>query len=265
IPPILPSMVKTLAKSAKEHASSWSTKFIARSDNGSRLPAVYFGYAPGIKKSAYPLSPSFAALRLAIFDRTTASRYGHHIGEDAKGGLVKELLLSNNADSAQTIHYHLEQAGEFPENYSAHCFDAVAKTLDTNGTIAIAPKSSASRWIITGDAAYRKHFLETVLSLRFALHPLYPNPARSVVNIRYAVPFGCRERIRIVIFNVVGKRVWEKSIDGLLAEGAHTVTWNGRDAHGSPVGSGLYIVRLTALDSRGAIVKRLNRRVTWMR
>ncbi|MBN1760730.1 MAG: DUF2341 domain-containing protein, partial [Chitinispirillaceae bacterium] len=29
IPPILPSMVKTLAKSAKEHASSWSTKFIA--------------------------------------------------------------------------------------------------------------------------------------------------------------------------------------------------------------------------------------------
>ncbi|MBN1578037.1 MAG: DUF2341 domain-containing protein [Chitinispirillaceae bacterium] len=265
IPPILPAMGKKLSKTTEKNSPSWSTKFVAESDNGTEFPAVYFGYAPGIKKSAYPLPPSFSALRLSVFDRRTAVRYGHHIGDDAKGGLVKELMISNDADTARTIRYHLEHAGAFPENYSACCFDAAVKKLDAGGTATIAPKSIASRWIITGDAAYRENFLSTMLSLRFALHALYPNPARSSVNIRYTVPFGARERIRIGIYNVLGKRVWEKRIDGLLAEGSHIVTWNGRDIHGSSAGSGLYIVRLTVVDSRGRITKRFDRRVTWMR
>ncbi|MBN1578953.1 MAG: autotransporter-associated beta strand repeat-containing protein [Chitinispirillaceae bacterium] len=265
IPPIPEAMVKRLAGIARGSASSWSAKFIAQSDNGIRFPAVYFGYAPGMRKSAYPPAPSFASLRMSLFDRTTALRYGHHIDEDADKGLVSELIISNNTDSTRTIRYHLERTGAFPEHYSACCFDAAAKTPDTNGTAAVAPKSTASRWIVVGDAAFRQNFIAAVMPLRFLLLAPRPNPARSVVAIRYTVPFGAQERIRIAVYTILGKRVWGKRIDGLPAGGAHVAVWNGRDAHGSPVGSGLYIVRLKVVDSRGRIVEQFDQRVTWMR
>jgi len=37
-------------------------------------------------------------------------------------------------------------------------------------------------------------------------------------------------------------------VDGTLDEGLREVTWDGKDASGSPVGSGVYFYRLTAGD-----------------
>ena len=103
------------------------------------------------------------------------------------------------------------------------------------------------------------------MSLQFMLHALYPNPSRSTVNIRYTVPFGAQERIRITIYNMLGKKVWEKRIENLLVEGTQIVTWNGQDIHGSTTGSGLYIVRLSVIDQQGKGTKRFDRRITRMR
>jgi len=264
IPPTLPSMAQPLAV-AKKLGVCWSAKFKAQSACGTELPAVYFGYAAGIAKSAYPLSPAFETIRLSIFDRSTNLRYGHFIGEDAKEGLVRELQLSNDADTARTIRYRLETAGAFPETYSVYCFDASLKKPDTAGMITIAPRSTVSRWIMVGDAAYCDNFLVQVLPLRYSLHTLYPNPARSVVNIRYTVPLGAQERIRIAIYTMLGKRVWEKRIDDLLTEGEHVTTWNGADHQHRPAGSGLYIVRMTVADEGGKPIKRFDQRVTLIR
>jgi len=265
IPPVLAAMAKQLGKRTASDGSSWSARFSARSGDGAALPAVYFGYAPGIARSAYPVPPSFSTLRLSVFDRNSALRCGNHIDEDAADGLVSELLIDNGADTAQTIHYHFERTGAFPEDYNAFCFDAAAGRIDTNASITVAAKAAASRWIVVGDAPFRERFIASISPLRFSLHAPYPNPARSVVNIRYTVPFGSRERIAIAVYNVMGKRVWEKRIDDLLAEGNHVVVWNGRDTHGSPVGSGLYVIRLSVSDSRGGILKRFDQCVTLMR
>ncbi|MBT7861940.1 MAG: hypothetical protein HN712_16615, partial [Gemmatimonadetes bacterium] len=50
---------------------------------------------------------------------------------------------------------------------------------------------------------------------------------------------------RLVIYDVLGQRVRTlvRGDDGLGA-GFYTVTWDGTNAHGAPVGNGLYFYRL---------------------
>jgi hypothetical protein len=107
--------------------------------------------------------------------------------------------------------------------------------------------------------------MATILPMKFMLASLYPNPSRSVVNIRYTVPLGAQERIRVAVYNMLGKKVWEKKIDGMLCEGLHMITWNGRDLHGTAAGSGMYVVQLTVVDKNNKPTKRFDRRVTLLR
>lgn len=266
IPPTPAASGDKLAKInlSKQSTTLWSVKFIAETDEGTRLPPVYFGYAPGVKKSSYPLCPSFSKLHLSILDRKSSLSYGHHIDEDASRGLTSELMITNNSDTPQIIRYHLEKSGAFPKNFQTHCFDAAQNIFDTTGTIYIAPKSVALRWLTVGTSEFQRDFI-IKMPTQYSLDALYPNPFRSVVNIRYTVPFGAQNRIRIAIFDIMGKQVWEKRVDRLLSEGDHTVSWNGRDAHGCPAASGLYIVRLSVINPKGEPVRQIDQRIRLIR
>lgn len=266
IPPTPAASADKLAKSKSSQQSTtlWSVKFIAETDKGTRLSPVYFGYAPGVKKGFYPLCPSFSTLNLSVLDRKSSLSYGHHIDEDASGGLTSELMITNNSDTHQIIRYHLEKTGAFPDKFQARCFDAAQKLFDTTGIIHIAPKSVTLRWLTIGTSEFQSDFI-IKMPAQYSLDALYPNPSRSVVNIRYTVPFGAQNCIRIVIFNIMGKQVWEKKIGGLLSEGDHTVSWNGRDAHGNAAASGLYIVRLSVTNQQGEPVRQIDQRIRLMR
>lgn len=267
IPPVLPSMMRNAAKvpGKKRAAEAWGIKFMAAADDGAALAPIYCGYAPGMKKSVFPPAPSFSMLRAFVYDRAAQMRSGHYICEEAAAGFTREIRIDNNADSARTLQFRLETAGTLPEGFGAFCYDARTRTIDTAGTVTVDPQSSASRWVIAGDAEYREAFITTMASLKFTLGSLYPNPARSVVNIRYTVPFGAEERLRVAVYNMLGKKVWEKRIDALLTAGQHIICWNGCDRQGHPAGSGMYIVELLAIDRNDKPVKRFERRATLLR
>jgi hypothetical protein len=71
----------------------------------------------------------------------------------------------------------------------------------------------------------------------------YPNPFNPETTIR----FYLREQgpVRLSIFNVRGQLVG-KLVDSALPGGTHSAVWNGRDATGRPVASGVYFCRLEA-------------------
>ena len=54
-----------------------------------------------------------------------------------------------------------------------------------------------------------------------------------------------RTQTRLSIYNIEGKLV-NSLVDETLDEGFKEVVWNGNDAHGNPVSSGVYFYRLTA-------------------
>ena len=71
-----------------------------------------------------------------------------------------------------------------------------------------------------------------------------PNPFNPVTTIAYTVPDGGAD-IDLAVFNVAGVRV-ATLVSGRVEGGRNSVVWNGTDAHGEAVASGIYFVRLSA-------------------
>jgi hypothetical protein len=84
---------------------------------------------------------------------------------------------------------------------------------------------------------------EPVLPLRYRLDQNYPNPFNPATTIGYSLPR--RSPVRLEIYNVLGRRVITL-IDKDQPAGEHTVIWEGKDAAGRRVASGVYLYRLTA-------------------
>jgi hypothetical protein len=77
----------------------------------------------------------------------------------------------------------------------------------------------------------------------FPVFSCFPNP----FNPRTTVSFTLLTAgpIQVAIYDTKGRMV-ALLIDGSLAAGAHTVDWDGRDAHGTSMPSGTYLCRLAA-------------------
>ena len=80
----------------------------------------------------------------------------------------------------------------------------------------------------------------------FTLGANYPNPFNPATTIPLAVPAGAKN-VDLTIYNVLGqplRQVWT----GPLPAGEHELTWDGRDAQGQPVATGVYVYRLQVDD-----------------
>ncbi len=86
----------------------------------------------------------------------------------------------------------------------------------------------------------------------FALYPAYPNPARNITNIKFALPKPTK--VQLQIYDLTG-RVVRTLVDGTLPAGYHTVQWDGRNDQGRRVAQGVYFYRFQAESYRS--VKKL--------
>jgi len=80
---------------------------------------------------------------------------------------------------------------------------------------------------------------------KFVLYQIRPNPFNGSTTISCALPGDLSQRVTLKVYNVLGQRVITL-MDRYLSPGRHTVHWDGRDDHGYPVASGLYLCRLRA-------------------
>jgi hypothetical protein len=83
-----------------------------------------------------------------------------------------------------------------------------------------------------------------------------PNPFTPDTRLCYALPAA--DHVRLWIADAQGRRV-ALLVDGPQPAGHHVISWDARDAFGSPIGSGIYFVRL---ETGG---KMLTRRLTLVR
>jgi large repetitive protein len=78
---------------------------------------------------------------------------------------------------------------------------------------------------------------------RFVLLPNHPNPFNPETAIAFGLPKT--SDVRIELYNAMGQRV-RTLVSSRMEAGWHSVRWDGRDASGKTVNSGVYIVRITA-------------------
>lgn len=86
----------------------------------------------------------------------------------------------------------------------------------------------------------------------------YPNPLvrgarHEVTTIRYEIPEAGQATLRV--YDAAGRFVREL-VNSRVQAGAHEAMWDGRDAHGHQVASGVYFYRLEA-EEAGSVVRKL--------
>lgn len=72
-----------------------------------------------------------------------------------------------------------------------------------------------------------------------------PNPFNPTTNINYALPEA--GQVRISVFNILGQNI-KDLVDDYMEPGVHQVVWDGKDASGSSVASGVYFYKISAKD-----------------
>jgi len=76
---------------------------------------------------------------------------------------------------------------------------------------------------------------------QYMLYSNYPNPFNPDTYITYEIPKS--ERIKLTVYDVTGREVCIL-VEGIQSIGKHEDHWDGRDAAGRAVPSGIYISRL---------------------
>jgi glycosidase len=84
---------------------------------------------------------------------------------------------------------------------------------------------------------------EASIPQQFTLHQNFPNPFNPETTIHFALPQPAEVTLRV--FNLLGEEVITLA-RGKMAAGTHTLAWNGRNAAGELMGSGIYLLRLEA-------------------
>ena len=77
----------------------------------------------------------------------------------------------------------------------------------------------------------------------FALHGNYPNPFNPSTSIRFDIPAA--SEVKLIIYNSLGQEVRVLENRSFNA-GSHTSKWDGKDANGKTVASGIYFYTLQA-------------------
>jgi hypothetical protein len=81
----------------------------------------------------------------------------------------------------------------------------------------------------------------------FVLYSNYPNPFNPTTKIDYGLP--SKTNVSLVVYDILGREVITL-FNGLQEPGYKSMTWNGTDALGRNVGSGMYFYLLQAGDFR---------------
>lgn len=81
------------------------------------------------------------------------------------------------------------------------------------------------------------------LPTAFALGQNYPNPFNPSTAIEFALPH--KSEVKLTVYNLLGQAI-VTLVNGELPAGNHSAVWNGHDAIGREVSSGVYFYKLTA-------------------
>lgn len=193
------------------------------------------------------------------------------------GGIVATLLRSSSiecSDGAITIAWTLSTVDEGVEFRVLRArADGDALREEAFGEVSsptIAREGLAFRFVDEGvepGATYR-YRVDVVLGaerrelfttepvrvppLTLALFQNHPNPFNPSTTIAFRLPE--RGNVRLAVYDASGALV-RRLLDGVLEQGKHSATWDGRDGAGRPAGSGVYLCRLEA--GTGALTRKM--------
>lgn len=103
--------------------------------------------------------------------------------------------------------------------------------------------SGSDIWKLYVDIAGDIQSNDTTIPTEYFLSQNYPNPFNPTTTIEYASPVN--DRLSLVIYDILGRKI-RVLVNDIQSADIHTVQWDGRNAQGFEVDSGLYFYQLQA-------------------
>ncbi len=159
-------------------------------------------------------------------------------------------LVISSSLPGQDVSVQIAEEGTLPEGFAIHVLDCdeFAPLSIQNGSFHIQTheaRSSRSLKLIIGTEQFAELHSGGIplVPLSYALDQNYPNPFNPATTIRYQL--SKRSRVNLEVFDLLGRKV-KTLVREEQVTGVHTVQWNGTNDAGTPVASGMYVVRLRA-------------------
>jgi len=155
------------------------------------------------------------------------------VGKELSKGLKIEFLL-NNIDfyNVSIGYWDGELWRELPSYLSEDGLSIVGDGTHL-GHYTLIPRGSGMPLSITEDLS---------IPMDFALSQNYPNPFNPETRIHYDLPKD--SYVTLTIYDILGRKL-VRLIDGDHSAGRFNITWNGKDAYGNHLGSGIYFYQLS--------------------
>jgi len=263
IPPIPPALSgKGLFK--RPQRDGWSIRIVSRVRDSRRLADLRCGYMAGGKGvTFYPLRPSFANVGCGFADRA-GKIWSHAIAHEYEdGGAAFELVHFNRGAAPADMTFRMEDTGRVPADMSARIFvpekGSYADKAEEEVTV---PAGSEKRhWVVVGTAAYLQQFAATFAGRIFAFLGVWPNPFSQRVAINFRVPEAGLDELRITVYDMHGRTVWEQIYGKGLRPGLGRAYWHRRDMQGRKASAGVYFVRVNARETGSTQVKSMKTRL----
>jgi hypothetical protein len=177
------------------------------------------GPGPFIDSIAGYMSPGYQwqTIDLTDLNITTANPYGIFVGYimiDDSIGIARDAILDHPALMWNYISgaWQQEASGDFLMRLKVIPLEAPGINENTNKPFSV-----------------------------FNLAQISPNPVRKTGIIEYQLQTA--QRVSLNVYDVAGKLV-QTLVNGAVEAGTHQVVWDGRDARGNQVASGVYLYRL---------------------
>jgi hypothetical protein len=225
-------VVPTLADSTIV-AGSYLTTF--RVTALTATPGVFFHSPPDSGYSVDNLAPSVPSNLAVAYNTGSGNRlsWDDPVDTDFQYFRVYRSSDPNFTPSPATLVKATVTPGWVDPDYDGGAVYYKISAVDYSGNESAAA-SAGTTTSVTGPSA----------PTAFALYPNVPNPFNPITTIHYDVPTG-GGAVSLRIYDVAGRLV-KTLVEGRVAPGAKSATWDGRDDAGRSVASGVYFCRLAS-------------------
>ena len=220
-----------------------------------------------------PTVPGNITLRIDNRDRELSPDiYAKDIRKPNENGHYWDLQVYTPTNGQRT-YITFEGLGYVPQEYDIFIINKTnkqAKNLEWESTY---------RFANTGTESYLKQDLRLVIGTKqfvednnagvnlypdaFTLSQNYPNPFNPQTSIRLSLEEDAN--VDLIIYNLLGEEITRLAANEYRPSGYYNFIWNGRNAMGNKVSTGVYLYHAMIRDTKGKIVLNKTKKMIFLK
>lgn len=218
----------------------WYTQFLFPSDKSNEY-GVNEDYTINKYSETLPQNQSGSPLcHVSVTEWCNAS--GYNVGDSERKERCARLTGDVAAKTVEILNDYF--ADQFTPAYTPP--ETIAGCMTCHGSSAMDQVASKMECVQCHGDPHAQTAIENPepLPSHYSLKQNYPNPFNPSTTLSFSIPKS--EKVTISIYDLNGRHVKTLIDNQYYSSGKHQVQWNGRDAFGQKVSSGMYYYRLKA-------------------